>query len=238
MSDTDDPLARSSLRRGARLASLPLGFAGRATLGLGKRIGGSSAERVNAELQERAAQQLFKVLGELKGGAMKFGQTLSLFEAVLPEDMAEAVPRAPDPAAGLRSPDADVAGPRRAGPRAGRRLEAGPGRARSAAGGRGLHRSGAPRGLARRPVGGGEGAVSGRRRGAALRSAADRPAVEGDRPARRRDGRQAVGRGDDRSDRRGARLHPGGRRTSSRRPLASPATRSSWCRRCSPRRRA
>ena len=89
MSDTDDPLARSSLRRGARLASLPLGFAGRATLGLGKRIGGSSAERVNAELQERAAQQLFKVLGELKGGAMKFGQTLSLFEAVLPEDMAK-----------------------------------------------------------------------------------------------------------------------------------------------------
>ena len=89
MSDTDDPLARSSFRRGARLASLPLGFAGRATLGLGKRIGGSSAERVNAELQERAAQQLFKVLGELKGGAMKFGQTLSLFEAVLPEDMAK-----------------------------------------------------------------------------------------------------------------------------------------------------
>ena len=89
MSDTDDPLARSSLRRGARLASLPLGFAGRATLGLGKRIGGSSAERVNAELQERAAQQLFKVLGELKGGAMKFGQTLSLFEAALPEDMAK-----------------------------------------------------------------------------------------------------------------------------------------------------
>ena len=222
MSDTDDPLARSSLRRGARLASLPLGFAGRATLGLGKRIGGSSAERVNAELQERAAQQLFKVLGELKGGAMKFGQTLSLFEAVLPEDMAEAVPRAPDPTAGLRSPDAHVAGPRRAGPRAGRSLEAGPGRARSAAGGRGLHRSGAPRGLARRPVGRGEGAVSGRRRGAALRPAADRPAVEGDRPARRRDGRQAVGRGDDRADRRGARLHPGGR---------PPAAGGRWLRR-------
>lgn len=89
MSENDDPLARSSLRRGARLASLPLGFAGRATLGLGKRLGGSSAERVNAELQERAAQQLFKVLGELKGGAMKFGQTLSLFESVLPEDMAK-----------------------------------------------------------------------------------------------------------------------------------------------------
>lgn len=88
MSDTDDSLARSTFRRGARLASLPLGFAGRATLGLGKRLGGSTPESVNAELQERAAEQLFKVLGELKGGAMKFGQTLSLFEAVLPEDVA------------------------------------------------------------------------------------------------------------------------------------------------------
>ena len=39
-------------------------------------------------MQERAAEQLFKVLGELKGGAMKFGQALSLFEAVLPEEIA------------------------------------------------------------------------------------------------------------------------------------------------------
>ena len=75
-------------RRGARLASLPLGFAGRATLGLGKRLGGSPAEQVSVELQQRAAEQLFRVLGELKGGAMKFGQALSLFESVLPEDVA------------------------------------------------------------------------------------------------------------------------------------------------------
>lgn len=83
-----DSLARSAFRRGARLASLPLGFAGRATLGLGKRIGGSSAEAVTEEMQQRAAEQLFRVLGELKGGAMKFGQALSLFEAALPEDSA------------------------------------------------------------------------------------------------------------------------------------------------------
>lgn len=88
MSDTDDSLARSTLRRGVRLASLPLGFAGRATLGLGKRLGGSSAETVSSELQERAAEQLFKVLGELKGGAMKMGQILSVMEAGLPEEMA------------------------------------------------------------------------------------------------------------------------------------------------------
>jgi predicted unusual protein kinase regulating ubiquinone biosynthesis (AarF/ABC1/UbiB family) len=81
-------LARSAFRRGARLASLPLGFAGRATLGLGKRLGGAPAEEVSEQLQQRAAEQLFRVLGELKGGAMKFGQALSLFESVLPEEVA------------------------------------------------------------------------------------------------------------------------------------------------------
>ena len=88
MAEDRDSLARSAFRRGARLASLPLGFAGRATLGLGKRIGGSSAEAVTEEMQQRAAEQVFRVLGELKGGAMKFGQALSLFEAALPEDTA------------------------------------------------------------------------------------------------------------------------------------------------------
>ena len=79
---------RSSFRRGARLASLPLGFAGRATVGLGRRLGGTPAEQVSGDLQQRAAEQLFRVLGELKGGAMKFGQALSLFESVLPEEVA------------------------------------------------------------------------------------------------------------------------------------------------------
>ncbi|MBA8795621.1 putative unusual protein kinase regulating ubiquinone biosynthesis (AarF/ABC1/UbiB family) [Friedmanniella endophytica] len=83
-----DPLARGSIRRSARLATLPLGFAGRATVGLGRRIGGSSAEQVSAQVQQRTAEQLFKVLGELKGGAMKFGQALSLFESVLPDEIA------------------------------------------------------------------------------------------------------------------------------------------------------
>jgi predicted unusual protein kinase regulating ubiquinone biosynthesis (AarF/ABC1/UbiB family) len=88
MSSDRDSLARSAIRRGAKLATLPLGFAGRATLGLGKRMGGAPAEAVTAQMQQRAADQLFRVLGELKGGAMKFGQALSLFEAVLPEDVA------------------------------------------------------------------------------------------------------------------------------------------------------
>ena len=74
--------------RTARLASLPLGIAGRATLGLGKRITGKSAEDVAAETQRRTAEQLFSVLGQLKGGAMKFGQAMSIFEAALPDEVA------------------------------------------------------------------------------------------------------------------------------------------------------
>ncbi|MEU0954476.1 AarF/ABC1/UbiB kinase family protein [Streptomyces niveus] len=81
-------LPRKAVTRTAKLAALPLGFAGRATWGLGKRIGGKSAEIVGRELQQRTADQLFKVLGELKGGAMKFGQALSVFESALPEEVA------------------------------------------------------------------------------------------------------------------------------------------------------
>ncbi|MEV6551258.1 AarF/ABC1/UbiB kinase family protein [Streptomyces sp. NPDC051597] len=81
-------LPRKAVTRTAKLAALPLGFAGRATWGLGKRIGGKSAEIVGRELQQRTAEQLFKVLGELKGGAMKFGQAMSVFESALPEEVA------------------------------------------------------------------------------------------------------------------------------------------------------
>ena len=81
-------LPRNAVTRAARLATLPLGFAGRAALGLGRRVGGKPAELVAAELQARTAEQLFKVLGELKGGAMKFGQAMSIFEAAMPEELA------------------------------------------------------------------------------------------------------------------------------------------------------
>ena len=80
-------LPRKAVVRSAKLAAVPLGFAGRTALGLGKRLGGRPAEMVTAELQARTAQQLFQVLGELKGGAMKFGQAMSIFEAALPEDL-------------------------------------------------------------------------------------------------------------------------------------------------------
>jgi predicted unusual protein kinase regulating ubiquinone biosynthesis (AarF/ABC1/UbiB family) len=81
-------LPRRAVTRTARLAGLPLSFAGRTALGVGKRLGGRPAEMVAAEMQARTAEQLFRVLGELKGGAMKFGQALSIFEAALPEEVA------------------------------------------------------------------------------------------------------------------------------------------------------
>ena len=76
-------------RAARKLASIPVGFAGRAALGLGKRLTGKSKDEVQAELMEKAANQLFTVLGELKGGAMKVGQALSVMEAAIPEEYGE-----------------------------------------------------------------------------------------------------------------------------------------------------
>ncbi len=76
------------MARTAKLASLPLGIAGRAVGGWGRRLTGQSAEDINATLSAKAAEQLFEVLGTLKGGAMKFGQALSVFEAAVPEEFA------------------------------------------------------------------------------------------------------------------------------------------------------
>lgn len=81
-------LPRNTAARTARLASIPLGVAGRAVGGWGKRLVGRSAEQVSAELSAKTAEQLFAVLGQLKGGAMKFGQALSVFEAAVPDELA------------------------------------------------------------------------------------------------------------------------------------------------------
>ncbi|WP_112133713.1 ABC1 kinase family protein [Glycomyces dulcitolivorans] len=71
-----------------KLASLPLGLAGRATVGLGKRVTGMADEILGEQAQRRTAEHVFSVLGQLKGGAMKLGQALSIFEAALPEHLA------------------------------------------------------------------------------------------------------------------------------------------------------
>src|SRR3954469_14774463 len=81
-------LPRKAVSRTARLAALPLGFAGRTAVGMGKRIGGAPAEAVMTDVQQRTAEQMFKTLGDLKGGAMKMGQALSILESALPEELA------------------------------------------------------------------------------------------------------------------------------------------------------
>ena len=83
---TDIP--RRTAARTAKLASLPLGVAGRAAAGWGRRLAGGDGEEISAQMMARSAEQLFAVLGELKGGAMKFGQALSVFEAAVPEEYA------------------------------------------------------------------------------------------------------------------------------------------------------
>jgi len=82
-------IKRGRAARNAKLASIPVGFAGRAALGFGKRLTGKSRDEVQAEMLEKAAHQLFTVLGELKGGAMKVGQALSVMEAAVPEEFGE-----------------------------------------------------------------------------------------------------------------------------------------------------
>jgi predicted unusual protein kinase regulating ubiquinone biosynthesis (AarF/ABC1/UbiB family)/HSP20 family molecular chaperone IbpA len=82
-------LPRYGVTRTARLAGLPVGFAGRTALGTGKRLRGRPAELVTQEIQQRTADQVFRVLGELKGGAMKLGQALSIFEAALSPEIGE-----------------------------------------------------------------------------------------------------------------------------------------------------
>ena len=85
----DVKIPSTTSARSARMVKIPVGIAGRSVLGIGKQLVGQSSSVVFADIQEKTAEQLFKVLGELKGGAMKFGQALSVFEAALPEEFAK-----------------------------------------------------------------------------------------------------------------------------------------------------
>jgi predicted unusual protein kinase regulating ubiquinone biosynthesis (AarF/ABC1/UbiB family) len=83
-------LPTRGIARAARLAALPAGYVGRRAVGIGRRVGGAPAELLAEQVQARTAEQLFTVLGDLKGGAMKVGQWLSAMEPALPEQMAGA----------------------------------------------------------------------------------------------------------------------------------------------------
>ncbi|MFE3079539.1 ABC1 kinase family protein [Nocardia tengchongensis] len=85
--DGGSPPIRAAVRN-ARIASLPVAFAGRQAAGVGKRALGRSPADVDAEIRMRTAQHIFEVLGELKGCATKLGQLLSLYELALPAEIA------------------------------------------------------------------------------------------------------------------------------------------------------
>ena len=72
-----------ALWRTSRLAMLPLRHAAR-TAAAASRLSRAATDQVAA----RTAEQVFATLGELKGGAAKLGQAMSVFEAALPEEVA------------------------------------------------------------------------------------------------------------------------------------------------------
>ena len=76
-------LLTGAFRRTTRLAMLPLRHAAR-TAAAASRLSRAATDEVAA----RTAEQLFATLGELKGGAAKLGQAMSVFEAALPEEAA------------------------------------------------------------------------------------------------------------------------------------------------------
>lgn len=80
-----EELPKGTVRRSLKVASLPLSFAGRTAFGLARRLAGGAEEAIRTEIEERTAKQLFAVIGELKGGAQKFAQVLSVLESGLPE---------------------------------------------------------------------------------------------------------------------------------------------------------
>jgi predicted unusual protein kinase regulating ubiquinone biosynthesis (AarF/ABC1/UbiB family) len=72
-----------------KLLALPVTFTGRAAAAWGRRLAGADGERVTATAVQRNADQLFRVLGQLRGGAMKVGQALSVYDAMIPTEIEE-----------------------------------------------------------------------------------------------------------------------------------------------------
>src|SRR5689334_12083079 len=75
-------LPTGAMRRSGRLAVLPLRHAAR-TAAAASRLSRAATDQVAA----RTAEQVFTTLGELKGGAAKLGQAMSVFEAAMPEEV-------------------------------------------------------------------------------------------------------------------------------------------------------
>jgi predicted unusual protein kinase regulating ubiquinone biosynthesis (AarF/ABC1/UbiB family) len=83
---TRAPLSTAGAVRATRLLCLPVGAALLAAEGAARRLAGQDRAEVAADLRTRNAARTRRVLGELKGGALKAGQLLSTVEALFPQD--------------------------------------------------------------------------------------------------------------------------------------------------------
>jgi predicted unusual protein kinase regulating ubiquinone biosynthesis (AarF/ABC1/UbiB family) len=79
-------LAGMALLRTLRLVSLPLGAAALGVEGLVRRGLGQDRAEVTRRQRRRTVERTRRVLGDLKGGALKAGQLLSTVEALFPAD--------------------------------------------------------------------------------------------------------------------------------------------------------
>lgn len=80
------PRAVHRAGRALRLLSLPLGTLALAIEGRARRLVGQDAELVARDLRQRNAARTRRVLGDLKGGALKAGQLLATLDALFPSD--------------------------------------------------------------------------------------------------------------------------------------------------------
>jgi predicted unusual protein kinase regulating ubiquinone biosynthesis (AarF/ABC1/UbiB family) len=74
------------LYRGVRLLALPAGTLWLGAEALVRRLAGQDAEQVRRRARARNVARTRRVLGDLKGGALKAGQLLSTVEALFPAD--------------------------------------------------------------------------------------------------------------------------------------------------------
>ncbi|QDP80594.1 AarF/ABC1/UbiB kinase family protein [Nocardia otitidiscaviarum] len=78
------PAPTGRLRRDAKLAAVPVAYAGRRAAGLGRRMLGRTAAEIDHDIQVRTAEHLVDVLGELRGCAAKLGQMASVYRSAVP----------------------------------------------------------------------------------------------------------------------------------------------------------
>lgn len=79
-------MAVRRIGRTLRLLSLPLGTAALAAEGAVRRVTGQDPDEVARVLRRRNAARTRRVLGDLKGGALKAGQLLATLDALFPPD--------------------------------------------------------------------------------------------------------------------------------------------------------